>query len=173
MAEVFTEPIDDWTPILVDFHFKHPTSEYLGPRPASGIGFISPSGTTITTLQSYLRAMFQDNSFGVSEQATHSSAGGKPVKNLGKNVNLWIRWVGNGIPDTHLKTTSEVQGAFNLMGKGGWKDHLLVVSSLEGVETVSSERMGNDVKHVGRDLDKAGRSMRERDEDCELPPYRK
>jgi hypothetical protein len=117
--------------------------------------------------------MFQDNSFGVSEQVTRSRASGRPVKNLGKNFELWVRWVGNGIPDTHLKVTSEAQGAFNIMGKRGLKDHLLVVSSLEGVDTVSRVPMGDDVKHMGRDLDEACGSTRERDEDCELPSYRK
>jgi hypothetical protein len=165
MAEALTKPIDDWTPILVEFHFKHPIIQSLGPITVSGISFISPSSTTITTLQSYLSTMFQDNSFGVHEQVTRSG----PVKDRGKNFQLWVRWgVGNGIPDTHLKTTSEVQSALKLMGNRGWKDHLVVVA-----DTVSKASMGDDSKHMGKDFDEAGGSMRERDEDCELPPYRK
>jgi hypothetical protein len=71
------------------------------------------------------------------------------VTDLGKSIELWVAWVGRKIPDTHLTTTSEVQRAFNLMGKRGWKDHLLVMGSLQGMDTESREQMTEGSNQLG------------------------
>jgi hypothetical protein len=164
MAEALTKPVDDWTPILVEFHFRHAIVDSL--VAVSGIGSISPSSTTMETLQYYLRTMYEDNSFSIRKQVAR-----RDPKEYGTTFQLWVRWgARKEIPDTHLKTTAEIQSAFKLMGNRGWKDRLVAVA-----DTVPKASMGADSKNKGRDLDKkVGGSAREWDEDREpLPPYGK